>query len=211
MITDELRQAVDQFHRLIADLPETALVEKAWGPKEALAHLVFWLESYVLQVEAILAEIKKLRETVAAFCHFIQEVPEAELAEQVGWPKEVLAHLVFWHERYVAQIEAMLTGEPFAGPEGRLNDLNTLAVEASQGRAIEELLQRFQAADERLREFGRTLDPQNVILEVQSHLHTLDGAISSIETHIRNHHHKLVRSIGRRRESHAPATPDREE
>ena len=80
MISDDLRRAVDEFHRFIGDLPETALVEKAWGPKEVLAHL-----------------------------------------------------------------------------------------------------------------------------------HTLDGAISRIETHIRNHQQKLVRLISRRRESHAPARPGREE
>ncbi|HEX6384797.1 MAG TPA: maleylpyruvate isomerase N-terminal domain-containing protein [Anaerolineae bacterium] len=288
MTSDELCRAVDEFRRFISSLPETVLVEKAWGPKEALAHLVFWLESYVTQVEALLAgetpglprgrfddlnaevvaasrgvslaellrrhhvacerlyqvaeshdpesivlvlkqgsafqhplstymtaeashirwhqqilerqigggyldEVEKLRETVAVFCRFIRELPEVDLAVQTWGPKEVLAHLVFWHERYVAQIEALRAGEPFAGPEGRLKDLNALAVEASRGVAVAELLRRFEAADERLREFGRTLDPQNVILEVQSHRHTLDGAISSIETHIRNHHQKLVR------------------
>lgn len=35
---EELDKAVAVFCRFIWDLPETDLVEKAWGPKEVLAH-----------------------------------------------------------------------------------------------------------------------------------------------------------------------------
>jgi hypothetical protein len=138
-----------------------------------------------------LVEIEKLRKTVEEFCQFIRKLPEADLVEQAWGPREVLAHLVFWHERYVAQIEASLAKEPFEGSEGRLKDLNALAIEASRGAPIDELLHSFQRTDERLRDFGQSLDPQNIILEVQSHRYTLDGAISRVEAHIRNHHRKL--------------------
>ena len=50
-----LREAVNEFCRLFRELPEEALVDKTWGPREVLAHEVFWMESYVAQLEAILA------------------------------------------------------------------------------------------------------------------------------------------------------------
>ena len=285
--TEKLCEAVDDIGRFIVGLPKADLVEKAWGPKEMLAHLVFWIESYVAQVDALLAgetpvppqgrfddlntqaiqasrgvpveellrshqaacehlcqvarthdpdgivfllkkgssvrrpltwylsaeashiswhqrllerqtnhaysgEIEKLKETVDAFCQFVQELPDADLADREWGPKEVLAHLVFWHERHVAQIETILAQEPFAGPEGRPKDLNAQAVEAGRSQPVDELARRLQVADERLRGFGRTLDPQDVVLEVQSHLHTLEGAIARIEAHIRNHHRRLL-------------------
>jgi hypothetical protein len=288
--TEELCQAVGDIRRFIVALPQADFVEKAWGPREVLAHLVFWIESYVTQVDALLAgetplllqgrfddlnaqavqasrgvsveellrrhqaacehlcqvarthdpesivfvlkkgssfrrslpqylsaeashirshqrilerqvdraymgEIEKLKETVDAFCQFVQELPDADLVEQEWGPMEVLAHLVFWHERHVAQIESILAQEPFAGPEGRPKDLNAYAVKAGRSQPVGELVHRLQVADERLRSFGRTLDPQDVVLEVQSHLHTLEGAIARIEAHIRNHHRRLMRQI----------------
>jgi uncharacterized protein YukE len=53
--TEQLRTVVAAFGRFIAELPDTAVIEKAWGPKEVLAHLVFWMESYVVQTNALLA------------------------------------------------------------------------------------------------------------------------------------------------------------
>src|SRR6266508_2935605 len=51
----QLREAVNAFGRFIAELPDNAVVEKACGPKEVLAHLVFWMESYVVQTDALLS------------------------------------------------------------------------------------------------------------------------------------------------------------
>ncbi len=294
---EQLREAVDELHHFIRELPEAALVEKAWGPKEVLAHLVFWIESYVVQIEAILAgeppvppqgrfddinvevveasrgvpvdellrrhlmaserlcafvqtldperimleltkgavlrpliwfvsaeaghirvhhrmlvqqaqrdptgEAEKLRKAVDDFCCFIGDLPQAELVEQAGGPKEVLAHLVICHEICVAQIEAILAQEPFRLPQG--NDLTTQVVEASRRMSVEDLVRRFQVADERLRDFGQTLDSQNILLEVWrlemkrgSTRRTLDEVISWLATQIRSRHRKLVREMKRR-------------
>ena len=259
---EKLRRAVDEFHSFIRELPEEALVAKAWGPKEVLAHEVFWSESYVAQLQPVIAgqppepprggldhlnaqaveanrdapvddlsrrlrmatdwlcgfaqahdpesivleylegapehtltwllsaeashirhhlrhlvrqagrdparEGEKLRKVVEEFCCFIRKLPEETVVEQVWGSKEVLAHLVFWHESCVAQIRAGLAGEPCRAPEGRLKDLNAQAVEASYGVSVDTLVCRFRMADELLRRFGQTLDPQHVVLRVQS-------------------------------------------
>lgn len=283
---EELRQAVAEFRRFIMELPDEARVEKLCGPKEVLAHLIFWLESYVIQIDSLLAgetpilpqghfddlnaraveasrgvtiielldrhqaagerlagvaqsydpdsiiltlkkgssfrhplttyltaeaehirwhqqilerqvrreylgDLEMLRETVDAFCRFMSALPEAALADQAGGPKGVLAYLVFWHERCVAQIEAILAEAPFTGPEGRLKDLNAQAVEAGRDLPVAELVRRFKSADERLRQFAETLDPQNIVVKMQAHQSTLDGVISGLTTHIRNQQRKL--------------------
>lgn len=52
---EKLTAAVGDFREFIEALPESERMEKAWGAKETLAHLVFGLESYVAQVQAVLA------------------------------------------------------------------------------------------------------------------------------------------------------------
>src|SRR6266511_6260393 len=90
--TSQLHDAVDTLHRFIRTLPPAALVEKVWGAKEVLAHLVFWIESYILQLEAIQA------------------------------------------------------GSVPLPPQGRFDDLNLQVVAASRGVAVDELLRRHQRA-----------------------------------------------------------------
>ncbi|MFW5748905.1 MAG: hypothetical protein ACOCYT_04750 [Chloroflexota bacterium] len=51
---EQLRQATLDFCAYVQTLPGEALQDKAWGPKEVLAHLVFWQRNYVNQVEAII-------------------------------------------------------------------------------------------------------------------------------------------------------------
>lgn len=287
---NELCASVGEFSQFIRSLPEAAQAEKAWGPKEALAHLVYWLESYVTQVEALqdnqtpalpdghfddlnaqaikesrglsipellrryqaacdwlsnfaqthdpantvlvlkqgssfqhpltvymtaeaghirwhqkilerqvsgayLDDVEKLQETVSEFCSFIRSLPDAALVERAWGPREVLAYLVFWLERCVAQIEAAVAGKPFDGPIGRLKKLDALALDTGRGLPVDELLRRLEAADSRLRHFGQALDPQQIIVKFRAHEATLDGVILRINSHVRNHHKKLARAM----------------
>jgi hypothetical protein len=141
--------------------------------------------------------IGELRATVDAFCSFIEGLPEDALAEGEWGPKEVLAHLVFWHESYVAQTEALLAGEPFMPPEGRFSDLNAQAVAASRGVPVAELLRRFRAANERLCCICGEQDAEAIVLEAKqgSKRWTLAALVPRIEAHIRNHQRKLERKF----------------
>lgn len=144
-----------------------------------------------------MSELDKLRATVGAFCHFIEGLPEAALAEQAWGPKEVLAHLVFYHESYVAQVTALVAGEPCPLPEGRFRDLNAQAVAANRGVPAVELTRRFRAADARLRELYEAHDPTRLVLRVKRGAKpwTLAALIPRVEAHVRNHQHQLEREI----------------
>ena len=52
----DLRVAVSEFCAWCEALPAAARIEKAWGPKEVLAHLLFWLDGYRQQLAAQLEE-----------------------------------------------------------------------------------------------------------------------------------------------------------
>jgi len=53
--TERLTETVVRFCQFIEGLPESALLDQDWGPKEVLAHLVYHHELYVRLVEAFLA------------------------------------------------------------------------------------------------------------------------------------------------------------
>jgi len=290
---EQLREAVNAFGRFIAELPDNAVVEKACGPKEVLAHLVFWMESYVVQTDALLAnqrpeppqgsfddlnaqavdasrgvsaaallrrhhaasdqlcrvaqihdperivfvlkkgsaiqrpltwyltaeanhirwhqqilerqsrgeylnDIVQLRQTVDSFCQFVQELPHKVPREHVQKAKEVLARLVVWHESYVGQVEAMLADEIVKAASDQRAALNAQAVALSHNAPMDELVHRFQVADERLRSFSQHRDPQDTLVAVYweyfSHVSTFDAVIIQVATQISNQHRKLVRA-----------------
>jgi hypothetical protein len=55
--SQRLVETVDRFCRFMATLPEDALREQDWGPREVLAHLVYHHELYVTLVERFLAGV----------------------------------------------------------------------------------------------------------------------------------------------------------
>lgn len=73
--------------------------------------------------------IAPLDDAVEEFCRFVQSLGPDITAQETWGPKEVLAHLVFYHELYVAQVEAFLAGSPVDLPRGRYSDLNAAAVQ----------------------------------------------------------------------------------
>jgi hypothetical protein len=142
-------------------------------------------------------DLEKLETTVEGFCRFIEGLPKAAMIEQEWGPKQVLAHLVFWHESYVAQIEALIDGAPFELPRGRFSDMNAQAVVASRGASIAKLVRRFRAADERLRALYATHDPATIALEIKQGAKRwrLADLVPAVEAHVRNHHRQLEREL----------------
>ncbi len=136
---------------------------------------------------------EKLKNTVEAFCRFIEALSPSELTEGAWGPREVLVHLIFWHESHVEQTEALLTGSPFTPPAGCFADLNARAIAAAQGIPVNELLRRFRAADVRLRALCRQVDPATVVLLIKRGAtpRTLAHLVREEEAHIRNHLKRL--------------------
>lgn len=146
-----------------------------------------------------MSPVERLRAAVTTFDHFVEELPKAALVEKVWGSKEVLAHLVFWLESYVMQVEAILAGKPPTPPEGRFDDINMGVVERSRGVSVDELLRRHQAACERLCRFAQTLDIDKVMLELTKGgvLHPLSWFFPAEASHIRDHQRILARQTER--------------
>lgn len=135
----------------------------------------------------------KLEQTVNTFCDYIQSLPDADKVEQRWGPKEILAHLVQFHENFVNQTEAILANQAYENLAGRFDQVNARAVRESRGISIDRLIQRFQIADQRLRHFAQTCDAEalQVKLKAASKPQSLASVITMVEHHIRSHHRRL--------------------
>lgn len=284
----ELNAAVESFCRYVEDLPPSFIVEKVWGTKEVLAHLHFWLNSYVVQIEAInkcetpqppigrfddinvqivsdsrgvsihrllsdyqtacdglctlasehdpdgiyfclkvgskpkplrwfitaetghirahlrdlkyqsdgtyLQDVEKLDKMSAKFPKFIRALPRPLSSDA----KDSLAQAVFWHEYHLTHIQSVLDGNTIDLPVRKQDELNADAVEIFREVSVDDLLARFEVADERLRQFGVTLDPQNIVIPMHwkngFHWHTLDTIVKKVERDIAARFRDLMRN-----------------
>lgn len=140
-------------------------------------------------------DIDRLDESVEAFCHLIEGLPEPALAEQPWGPKEVLAHLAYHHETYVRQAAARAAGEPFTPTAARWIEVNARAAAESKGVPVAELLRRLREAQRQLAVIYRACAPGNItmILKQGSKRRTLATLVPAVESHFRSHHRQLRR------------------
>lgn len=138
-------------------------------------------------------EYSLLEREVEAFCRFVETLPDEALVEHDWGPREVLAHLVYWHEVYVEQAQNYLRGEPVEVPHGRYSDLNALAVKNSRYVKVVELTGRFRAANRTLGQLLAESDPEKVVIPIKSGVrpYTLSKLVAEVLPHIRSHHRKL--------------------
>ncbi len=141
-----------------------------------------------------MGDTERLRETVARFCQFIVSLPVDSLVEQDWGPVEVLAHLVYHHERYVNSIEAGLTHTPLSLYDGTFREMNASAIASLRGIPLSDLVARLQKANQRLVELYQlyNLDDIVIIIKAGAKPRTLQVLIPEVEAHIRNHLRKLL-------------------
>jgi hypothetical protein len=138
-------------------------------------------------------EAERLHTSVDALCRFIESLPPSALVDQPWGPKEVLAHLVYWHETYVTQLQAILTGRPYLLPEGRFRDINARAVEQGHHRSVAQQVARLRAADRRLTTLARDPSAATAVMVTKQEAtpRRLPGFLDRVDGHIRGHLHAL--------------------
>ncbi len=145
-------------------------------------------------------DIARLRDAVDRFSAFILALPADTLADQSTdgasgeWgPREVLAHLVYHHELYVALVEAWVTGTAAAPPAGTFRELNAQAVAANAGVPAAALVARLQEANRRLEQLYLGHDPHTIGVAIKAGAkpRTLAALVPEVEAHLRNHLRKL--------------------
>ncbi|WP_324716669.1 DinB family protein [Carboxydochorda subterranea] len=152
----------------------------------------------------------RLRAAVASFASYITGLPESFLQPGEWGPREVLVHLVFWHETHAATIGALLRGEEPALPVGTFAQLNARAVRANADQPITRLIERLEAAQrelERLVVAAGGRDLPGIRTKAGAKPRDLRAALLRMEAHVRHHERKLARETAGGNGSRKPRSP----
>lgn len=134
-----------------------------------------------------------LDQAVEDFCRFMQNLPPEATTQRDQGPMEVLAHLVFYHELYVAQAQAFLAGTSVDLPKGRYSELYAEAAERFRGVPIDEMVKRLRIANRRLGELCAEGDAEEIVVPIKTGIkpYRLAKLIPQVTSHIRNHQRQL--------------------
>jgi hypothetical protein len=144
-------------------------------------------------------DLDRLHLTIEAFCD-LPDAPPAiapKTTPEQDWAyREVLAHLVYHHEAYVAQAQARLKGRVFKLPCGRFKDMNAEAVAAFRDVPLGRPVRRLRAADRHLRQIALQPGGAQITIQIKegSKCWPLADLVRAVEAHVRRHHQQLVRS-----------------
>jgi hypothetical protein len=141
-------------------------------------------------------DIERLTSTVEDFCGWIESLPAEDTAAQEWGPREVLAHLVYWHEHYLSQSNAILKGQALRPPAGRFAGMNARAVEKFHNLSIPALTKKFRTANRRLCGIARGSDSRKIAFSIKqgSKRWRLSDLLPAAEAHVRNHKMKLIKN-----------------
>ncbi|HLC30575.1 MAG TPA: DinB family protein [Dehalococcoidia bacterium] len=145
-------------------------------------------------VEGLAALLTRLDRAVEETLCWFQTWGDAPDLRVDQWtPREVLAHLVFWHQVNLQGMVSAVQG----GPPHRLlassDDLNARAVARLAGKSSWELATELRALHKEVSEAAPSLPSLDVVVRIQ-----LDGTertarqqLEGLETHLREHLQEL--------------------
>jgi hypothetical protein len=145
--------------------------------------------------------LTSLDETVIQAAQFFSGVDES-LCDGHQTAREVLSHLVFWHQEYAAVIEALTDGRQPILRQGAFATLNAQATRAYQTVSLLDLARRLLSTQDRLDVALRRLPDWEMNFPVKEggRFWSVTDRVVAIESHIRNHVARL-----RRVQRHSPA------
>lgn len=145
------------------------------------------------------AIVQKLESAISDFSEYMRMLPSENfaLSKTVRWgPREVLCHIVFWHEQYCQIQSALLKGQKPQLVEGSFKENNELSVRLNKDESKETLLKRLTNAQNKLSLLCK--DPQakqiKIAFKAGGISRLLPDALIKIAGHIRSHQRQLIRA-----------------
>ncbi len=136
--------------------------------------------------------IERLDQTITNFLTFIDSIPADKLKPSLSteWgAREIIIHIVFWHEQYVAILHEVIAGRNPKLLKGTFREANHRAVKELVPIPISELATRLLRAQEQLRLVAST--PQAKTLKFSfkegGKVWPFEEVLERIEKHIRTH------------------------
>lgn len=144
-----------------------------------------------------MTQVEALKRAVAGFCAYMRGLPEHAVRPKAAGPREVLAHLVFWHDVAAAQVVAHFEGHDVELPRGTIDELNAQAVAESRTIPLEVLVNRLEIANRRItaRVTPETLGTVVIYAKKGATPRTLDRWMAQEANHINGHLKALLEQV----------------
>lgn len=128
----------------------------------------------------------------------VDAVPAAasDASVEAGWsPHQVLAHIVWWHERYLSVLSALVDGRDRPALAGKLDDINVVGVEAYGNRSIDDLSDTLRAKEHAIESLVGVLfelpraerDALVIVTRDEGTPVDLDGFVKRVTGHLHGH------------------------
>ncbi len=149
-------------------------------------------------------EIDKLSAVISSFTEFVHALPQQKLessrTEKWG-AREVLIHLVFWHEQYAQIASDVFANRDYKQLSGTFKEINALAVKQNMSVPINELLERWAATQNNLERLSKKPGSSRLkfCLRVGSKQWPFSALMRLAAEHIRQHEDKLRKLLGIRK------------
>ena len=146
-------------------------------------------------------DTSRLDEAIASFVEFIHSLPADALAlsKTDRWgPREVLIHLVFWHEQYARIGEDMAAKRQPVMLRGTFKELNRTAVAENNSVPVETLIERWDSAHKRFVHVAKMRNAHHLkfSLREKSKQWPMADIIRLAAGHIQNHQSDLRIALG---------------
>ena len=135
--------------------------------------------------------LDQLDDTVSRILACLRGISNADLPVYEGWcARDILGHLTFWHESFARNLDDLANGRRLSPLKGRLRDLNAYGVEVMRIIPLEQVIQKFELAQETIRK--NILNPNLGLIPYrkgsrdyspEEHLHIVCG---HIQAHLRD-------------------------
>ncbi|MGS2806280.1 maleylpyruvate isomerase N-terminal domain-containing protein [Nocardia sp. MW-W600-9] len=125
-------------------------------------------------------------------------LPHVDYAARVypQWSaKDVLAHIVYWHESFARNIEALALGHKPSPPKWSLRETNQISVEENRSVSKAALLRRLRAAQSTIERHIGNEDIGLIPYRRGSRPYSRAEHLGVVAGHIRDHHWHVVRSL----------------
>lgn len=124
------------------------------------------------------------------------DVPGSGTDGEAAWsPRQVLAHVVWWHERYLTVLSATVDGRPRPPLAGTLDEINVTGVEAYGDRTIDDLADTLRAKEHAMESLVGVLfelppaerDALVIVTRDEGTPVNLDGFVKRVTGHLHGH------------------------
>lgn len=132
--------------------------------------------------------LKQLNETISQLLEMYKNMADPEFAVSEEWTaKDVLGHIVFWHESFARNIRDIVNDIKPTPLKGKYSDLNQRCFDEMRTKTVADMAKRLEAAHRAIRE--NILNPKLAFIPYKkgSRDYTPDEHLAVVNEHIQEH------------------------